>query len=118
MKYFLTLLLIPQISLADLSGCGEYQVRAVVRAGTVGHEIIVNEKTQSELTLTMPIVDRLKLAPYVDRAITAVVLLNKKFDGTKGEIDHIISIEARIPDPLSPTDTGLKLVKKTDCKKN
>lgn len=117
MKYFLILLLVPQISLADLSSCGEYQIRAVVRASKVGHDIIVNEKTQSELTLTMPIVERMKLAPYVDRDITAVALLNKKFDGTKGEIDQIISIESRIPDPLSPGDTGLKLIKKTACKK-
>lgn len=116
MKIFLLLLLVPQISFADLSSCGEYQVRAVVRAGKTSHVIIVNEKTRSELTLTMPIVERLKLAPYVDRAISAVVLLNKKFDGTKGEVDNIISIESRIPDPLSPLDTGIKLIKKVECK--
>lgn len=117
MKYILLLLLVPQISFAALSSCGEYQVRAIVRAGTIGHEIVVNEKTKSELTLTMPIEERIKLAPYVDRAITAVVLLNTKFDGTKGEIDRIISIEYRIPDPMNPADTGLKLKKKTGCKK-
>jgi hypothetical protein len=117
MKYILLLLLVPQISFAELSSCGEYQVRAIVRAGKVGHEIVVNEKTKSELTLTMPIEERIKLAPYVGRAITAVVLLNTKFDGTKGEIDSIISIENRIPDPMNPADTGLKLIKQTECKK-
>lgn len=117
MKYLLLLVVIPQVSLADLSGCGEYEVRAIVRAGKTSHQIIVNEKTQSELTLSMPIVERLKLAPYVDSPITAVVTLKKKFDGTKGEIDNIISIKNRIPDPMKPGDTGLKLIKKTKCKK-
>lgn len=117
MKYFLMLMMIPQISLAELTDCGEYEVRAIVRAGKLSHEIIVNEKTQSQLTLTMPVLERLKLAPYVDRPITAVVVLNQKFDGTKGEIDSIIKIENRIPDPMKPGDTGLKLIKKMDCKK-
>lgn len=117
MKYFLLLMMVPQISLADLTDCGEYEVKAVVRAGKVGHEIIVNEKTQSQLTLSMPVLERLKLAPYVDMPITASVVLNQKFDGSKGEIDAIVKIENRIPDPMKPGDTGIKLTKKMDCKK-
>lgn len=117
MKYLLLFLLIPQISQAELSSCGEYEVRAIVQAGKIGHEIVVNAKTRSELTLTMPIEERIKLAPYIGSAITAKVVLNKKFDGTKGEIDSIISIEKRLPDPLNPKDTGLKLIKKTECQK-
>lgn len=118
MKYFLMLMMIPQISMAELIDCGEYEVRAIVRAGKVSHEIIVNEKTLSQLTLSMSPLERLKLAPYVDMPISATVVLNQKFDGSKGEIDTIVKIENRIPDPMKPGDTGLKLVKKMSCKKS
>lgn len=113
----LMLLFIPQMLLAELSDCGDYEVRGVVRAGKLGHEIIINEKTMSELNITLPIQEQLKLAPYVDRPMKAVILLDKKFDGTKGVSNKIISINDRIPDPLKPKDTGLELIKKTSCKK-
>ena len=117
MNSFFALLLLPQISLAALSDCGEYEVRGIVRTKQAGHEIIINEKTMSELTISVPTSEMLKLAPYVDRPMKAVILLDKKFDGTKGVSNKVISISDRIPDPLRPTDTGLELVKKADCKK-
>jgi hypothetical protein len=110
------LILLPQLSLATVSDCGEYEVRGIVRTKQVGHEIVINEKTMSELNISLPISEMLKLAPYVDRPMTAIILLNKKFDGTKGTSDKIISIKDRIPDPLKPDDTGLILVKKESCR--
>lgn len=118
MKYLYLLLLIPQMSLAELSECGEYEVKAIVRTTKTGHDIVVNEKTMSEMNISVPVTEQLKLAPYVNRPMTAVVSLKQKFDGTKGQAESILKIETRIPDPMKPGDTGIKLVKKTDCKKS
>lgn len=117
MKYFLValILILPQIALADLSVCGEYEVRAVVRAKKTSYEIVVNEKTMSEINIALPVPEQLKLAPYIDRPMTAVLILDKKFDGTKGRSEKIISVKNRIPDPLKPGDTGLTLIKKMKC---
>jgi hypothetical protein len=67
----------------------------VVRAKKTSYEIVVNEKTMSEVnTALLP--EQLKLVPYVDKAMTAVLVLDK-------------------PDLLKPGDTGLSLIKKMKC---
>lgn len=120
MKSFLVLyiLTIPQLSMAGLSDCGEYEVRGVIRAKKTSYEIVVNEKTQSELNIALPLHEQLKLLPYSNKPMTAVLILDKKFDGTHGISEKIISIQNRIPDPLKPGDTGLSLLKKMECTKN
>ena len=110
-------LTLPQISFAELSDCGEYEIRGIVRSKEKGYGIVVNEKTMSEINITLPLQVQLKILPYVDRPMTAVVVLDKRFDGTNGQSDNLISIKTRIPDPLKPDDTGLSLVKKTACSK-
>ena len=119
MKYtFIFLILsLPQISIASLSDCGEYEVRGVVRAQEKGYGIVVNEKTMSEINISLPLSEQLKILPYSDKPMKAVLLLDQKFDGTKGESNKIISITFRIPDPLKPGDTGMSLMKKTECSK-
>lgn len=120
MKLILALILftLPHFAIAELSVCGEYEVRGIVRAKKTSHEIVVNEKTMSEINIALPIGEQLKLAPYVDRAMSANLILNKKFDGTNGTSEKIISIKNRIPDPLKPGDTGLSLIKKIECAKS
>lgn len=120
MKYILAFLILtlPLLSLADLSDCGEYEVRGVVRAKSTSYEIVVNEKTMSEINIAFSMNEQLKLLPYADKAMTAVLILDKKFDGTKGQSEKIINIKSRIPDPLRPDDTGLSLLKKMKCTKS
>ena len=120
MKTILTFLIIflPQLSMAELSDCGEYEVRGIVRAKKTSYEIIVNEKTMSEINISLPLSEQLKLLPYVDRPMSANLVLIKKFDGTKGSADSVISVKNRIPDPLKPGDTGLSLVKPLKCIKD
>lgn len=119
MKYALIFLIaLPTLSMAALSECGEYEVRAVVRAKETSYEIVINEKTRSELNIALPLKEQLKLLPYANKPMTAVLLLDKKFDGTNGRSEKVISIKSRIPDPLKPDDTGLSLLKKTNCSKN
>lgn len=118
MKYILPLFImtLPQLSLAGLSECGEYEVRGVVRAKQTSYEIVVNEKTQSEINIALPMNEQLKLLPYSKKPMTAVLVLDKTFDGTNGTSDKVISIKDRIPEPLKPDDTGVLLLKKMKCK--
>lgn len=99
---------------SGVSDCGLYQVKAVVHSTPNGPVIIVNEKSQSELIISVPITNEAKLAPYLDRAMVATIRVVKKplsqsFSAT------IKEIQSRIPNPLSPQDTGIKIISKEKC---
>lgn len=117
MKYILFFFITtaPAFSIAGLSDCGEYEVRGVVRAKLKNYEIVVNEKTMSEINIAFHLRQQLKLLPYINRPVTIALILDKKFDGTKGISEKIISVKKRIPDPLKSGDTGLVLIKKLEC---
>lgn len=117
MKVLCLFLLFPTIATAGLGQCGEYTIRGVVRALPEGLTIVVNEKTQSELKITMPIFEQSKIGGHINKPVTIKALLTTQFDGTKGFTEKIISSEFRLPDPLNPKDTGLSLDKKVNCKK-
>ena len=119
MKYILTYLILitPTLGMAGLTECGHYEVRGVVRAKKISYEIVVNEKTMSQMNISTPVSEQLKLLPYINKPVTITLILNKKFDGTKGSSEQIISVKSRIPDPLKPGDTGLMITKKMECKK-
>lgn len=101
----------------ELSDCGEYTLRGVVRPLKDGMTILVNEQTQSELQIKTTIPESSNLAAYSNKPVTVTALLTQKFDGTKGFAEKIIKADFRIPDPLNPKDTGIKLEKKVACKK-
>lgn len=102
----------------ELSECGEYTIKGVIRPLKDGITIVINEKTKSELQIKTTILESSQLAAFSNKPVTVTALLNQKFDGTKGFAEKIIKIEFRLPDPMNPTDTGVKLEKKTDCKKD
>ncbi|MBC7428529.1 MAG: hypothetical protein H7336_07960 [Bacteriovorax sp.] len=117
MKYFFLFYLVPSLTLADIViDCGVYTVKGIVRGGE-GISIIVNEKTQSQYTITMPVTQQAQIGSYLDSEVTAQINLSKKLTPIKGETKNIMSIERRIPNPLNPEDTGMKLYKKSDCQK-
>lgn len=72
----------------------------------------------SEINIELPSREQLKILPYVNQPMSAVVVLDKKFYGTNGQSEILINIKSRIPDPLRPNDTTLSLLKKTTCHKN
>jgi hypothetical protein len=117
MKYLLLLLTLPTIANAEISNCGEYNARAIVRVIDSEMKIVVNEKTQSETVISMPLLEQGKIAGHIDKPVTIKLLLTKKFNGMTGVSDKILSTELRIPDPLKAMDTGLTLIKKMDCTK-
>lgn len=97
-----------------ISDCGTYQVNGIARSTKKGLVIMVNEKTQSEITITTPILNETYLAPYVDKALKASVVFAKKSPGSKA-LGTIKEIESRVPNPLNPMDTGIKLISKAKC---
>lgn len=120
MKVLFLLFILPTIAnagIAGLSECGEYTIKGVIRPLPEGLTIVVNEKTQSELKITMPLLEQSKIGGHINKPVTIKALLTTQFDGTKGFTEKIISSELRLPDPLNPKDTGLSLDKKLDCKK-
>jgi hypothetical protein len=98
-----------------VSTCGIYLAKGIVRSTHDGLGIIVNEKTQSEIVIHVPIQNEAFLAPYLDRAMTASVAISRLSPNLK--IEAIVkAIASRIPNPLNPMDSGIKLIGKTECK--
>jgi hypothetical protein len=124
MKYSLVIAYFALVTSTTLHGegwmgsieCGQYEAKGIVRSINNELHIVVNEKTQSEIIITVPIQNEATLAPYVNMPVAAKVeFLNKpvkkeKLSGTVKEI------KARVPNPLNPADTGIKLLSKEKCK--
>lgn len=102
----------------EISECGEYSLRGVVRPLKDGLTIVVNEKTQSEMQIKTTISESSKLGAFINKPVTANALLVKKFNGTKGFAEQVMNVDFRLPDPLNPKDTGVAFIKKADCKKD
>ena len=98
-----------------ITDCGIYQVRAVANSTDDGLQIIVNEKTQSEFKIIVPTQNEPYLAPYVKKPLEAKVLIEKKTSGSD-VTGTIKEIKSRIPNPIDPMDTGVKLISKAKCK--
>lgn len=98
-----------------ISSCGTYQVKGVARSTDQGLVIAVNEKSQSEIIIKVSVQNESFLAPYVDKAMEASVLFEKMSRGPSVE-GTIKEIKSRIPNPINPMDTGIKLISKAACK--
>lgn len=114
---FLFYIFSTQLNAGELSECGEYSLRGVVRPLKDGLTIIVNEKTQSELQIKTTIPESSKLGAFINKPVLVTALLTQKFNGTRGFAEQVIKAEFRLPDPLNPKDTGINLEKKVACKK-
>lgn len=97
-----------------ISSCGTYQVKGIVRSTENGPIIVVNEKSQSEITISVPIPNEVFLAPFEDRAIVASVELTKKFSFAN-IIGTIKNIKSRNAHPLNSLDTQIVLISKATC---
>ena len=96
--------------------CGTYEVKGVVRSSKNVLLVVVNEKTKSEIVITVPIPNEALLAPYIDKPIIAKLVVNSKASGAH-ILGTIQDIQARVPNPVSNSDTGVQLIAKTECKK-
>jgi hypothetical protein len=78
--------------------------------------IIVNEHSLSEQTFKVPILEEPKLVPYIDRFFEFSALLEKKRDGTKGQLSKLNVIGRKLHSPLIDNkQTGLQLIKPQTC---
>ena len=120
MKLIITLLLLTTPVFAANANlvCGEYKISGVARMIKNTPYLVINEHTLSEYILSLPISEEPKIAPYINRPFELTALIEKKFNGTKGQIKSLKGITHRIPNPLGQQpDTGLKLIKKITCVK-
>lgn len=104
----------PQL-FAILTQCGQYNLNGVIRDSQTGPLLVVNEKTLSEYKISFNSNDSLKAAIYLDRHISAKIKITKLNNSYTLEDVELISIESRIPNPLNPQDTFIKLDKKLSC---
>ena len=115
------LVLIPLAAAASehwsgISHCGLYQVSGVARSSQKGPVMVVNEKSQSEFSIRVPITNEAKLAPYIDKTFIAKVSFEKK--PVEGNYQAVVKeIVSRVPNPLSPKDSGVKILSEAKCKK-
>ncbi len=107
--------LMAQTSWTGFKGCGLYRVRGIVRIQNNTPVIVVNEKTKSEMVFTLPIPNEPKLSAYIDREMQANLLITEAMNGSKGK-GVVKEIEARIPNPIDPKDTGINFITKSECK--
>ncbi|MDO9181712.1 MAG: hypothetical protein Q7U04_04860 [Bacteriovorax sp.] len=97
-----------------ISSCGTYTANGIVRTTDNGIILIVNEKTMSELIISVPIPNEIILAPYVDHSVKVTILFLKKHDPIKLE-GTVKEIELRVANSIDPQDTGIKLISKNNC---
>ena len=101
---------------SGISQCGQYQVSGIARSTKKGPVIVVNENSQSEFRITVPLTNEARIVPYLDKALIATVSFEKQ------PVDYhyqgvVIEIGSRIPNPLSPKDSGVKMLSGAKCKK-
>jgi hypothetical protein len=101
-----------------LNDCGEYQASGIVRIVNNAPFIIINERTMSEYVLSIPINEEPKVAPFVNRHFTFTGTIEKKMNGTKGEIKLLKNLDLKVPNPLNGSkDSRLLKIKDITCKK-
>jgi hypothetical protein len=99
---------------SGVSECGLYRAQGIARTTNKGPVIVVNEKSRSEVILSVSLISEVKLAPYIDRAIVVTIAVNKN-PKSQHFTATIKEIKSRIPNPLSPNDTGINIISKEKC---
>lgn len=106
--------LFSQESWTGITVCGLYSAKGIVRSYKDGLVINVNEKTKSEIIISVPIMNEPKLAPYLNKAVEASIEFKKLTPHLK-LLGTVTQIKSRLPNPIDPSDTGIKLISKGAC---
>lgn len=117
MKLLLCLFILPHLAFAagEVTDCGEYTVKGIVRAKEGAVSLVVNENTHSEYNIKFKTEEMIKIALYIDTPVIAKIELTKKFNGTYGHGSKIISADKHIADPLNQDTNRFILNKKLPC---
>lgn len=96
--------------------CGLYTLQGVVRETPDDFEVVINEKTASEVKVSITGIDLVKLASYKDKSIKAEIILTENQYGHDLTVEEISNIKLRISNPLNPKDTFIKIISPKACK--
>lgn len=118
MKLLLLLTFIPLFAHAstEVSDCGEYKIKGIIRARENTAALVVNEKTFSEHTFKFRIEELVKVGLFMDSNVSVRLEILHPFKGYYGLADKVISIDMNIADPLEQNSERITLVKKIVCK--
>lgn len=119
MRIAIILCLLPQIVLGstEVTVCGEYTVKGIVRAKDSTIALVVNEKTFSEHTFKFPIAEMAKIALFLDQPVITKLEFVRKFNGYYGVADKVISVDMHYLDSINQDTKRIILNKKLDCLK-
>ena len=111
--------MLPQILFAstDVSVCGEYTIKGIIRAKDSTMALVVNEKTFSEHNVKFPVKELIKVAAFLDQPVLVKLQLLRKFNGQEGISDKVITIDMHYLDSLNQDTKRIILDKKMDCLK-
>lgn len=110
-------LTMPAAHAAGLESCGVYQIEGYVRSDETAIYLVLNEHTQSQMKIDLPIHSQGQVAGYIDLPISVGIRITQKFDGTRGRADALTEpARLRIPTPVQPLDArSHNLVKSEKC---
>ena len=109
--------------LSGFVGCGEYLLKGVLVKNKKDREKFglfiykTNVRTKSEMQFIIKESEDLTLiASYLDIPTEISAHINKKMNGTRGEINHITKVSLRKNNPLNPIiNSGINLILSKDC---
>ncbi|WP_408095362.1 hypothetical protein ACJVC5_09985 [Peredibacter sp. HCB2-198] len=97
--------------------CYLYEVKGVARIKGSDLELVVNEKTMSEMRFGMKISDTAKFGPYLDSTTKGEYVFKGK-PVSKSVIQEIKSLKRSTPDPLNHQNHSyIKELKAIECPK-
>ncbi len=103
-----------QESWTGINSCGLYRAKGTVQLSKDGPVVIVNEKTKSEIIISVPIQNEPIMAPYIGKPIEASIEF-KKISKDSKIIGTVKTIKSRLPNPINPRDTEIILISKGVC---
>ncbi len=109
--------------LSGFAGCGEYLLRGVLVENKKEHKKFglflykTNATTKSEMQFIIKASEDITLiSSYLDVPTEIRADINKKMDGTRGEINHIKKVILRKNNPLNPMkNSGIDLISSKEC---
>lgn len=118
--YILLIISIPTMAESDSSyqsNCGVFKILGTVKENNQKKlVVVVNEATKSEIILSTPVNNTLKILAYKGKPLIGEFEILKRMNGTFGEISKIIKIDYRSDSSFSTDENmGMSLVKKMKC---
>jgi hypothetical protein len=97
------MLLTSEVKAIGLESCGTFSFKGMPRISGKEMVLVINEKSMSEVVLTISMAGKDKIAPYIN-IMTAGELTLSKVTGTRsGIIETFSKLDYSTPDPINTT---------------